>query len=213
MGEIRQKGGYVMRARLLLFVTILGVVIAPPVAVAAMIIWEEVADLKYPRSDPAAVVFNDKINDRIYVLGGNVGIDRTTNLVESYDPTTNDWSPIAPMGQIRAGFPAVVATDSSGQERRFAIGGGTAIGGYEQTPRMETYITETNEWMDRKEMLWPPRHRHAAAVLKNKICVMGGISNATGVSILAVVDVYNPETDTWARDELLQLRTPRHSAS
>ena len=75
---------------------------------------------------------------------------------------------------------------------------------------VEVYDTKNNSWQRLTDMP-TPRLQAGAAVVDGKIYVIGGFSwiGIPGVDskILKVVEVYDPQTDTWSRNQ--DMSTPR----
>jgi N-acetylneuraminic acid mutarotase len=71
--------------------------------------WSTEAAMPTARAALAAITGPDGI---IYALGGNVhtppNTNNDTNIAESYDPTTNSWSEIAPLPTSRGSLAAAV---------------------------------------------------------------------------------------------------------
>jgi N-acetylneuraminic acid mutarotase len=147
--------------------------------------WSPRAGLPFPtepRGTNGAVV-----NDKIYVIGGNAK-GNCSSAVQEFSPANNGWSPKSPMPTPRCHL-AVVALNGL----IYAIGGthtdGTAI------PSVEIFNPATSSWTTGHAHMPTPRSLLGAGVLDGKIYVVGG-SNGSGA--LAVVEAYDPATDTWS---------------
>lgn len=106
------------------------------------------------------------VNNRIYLIGGNVGSypGSPTTVNEEYDPTTDSWS-------TKASIPKWEYEPAAGtvNNKIYVIANLT---NYEYAPT-------TNKWVEKTPMLGA-RSGLAIGVVNNKIYAIGG-SNATGV--------------------------------
>jgi N-acetylneuraminic acid mutarotase len=121
---------------------------------------------------------------KIYALGGYDGSSRL-NTAEAYDPSTNTWTAIAPMGTARS---ALAATTLNG--KIYALGGWD---GY-RLNIAEAYDLRTNTWTAIASM-GTRRNYLAAATLNGQIYALGGWDG--GSSRLNTAEAYNPRTNTW----------------
>lgn len=126
----------------------------------------------------------------IYAIGGMD--DDALRQVEAYDPVTDTWTPRADMPTARQGLSTGVVDG-----RIYAIGGklgysGGAVGAVEEyDPEIDTWTT--------KSPMPTPRHFLAASVIDGEIYAIGGGSGAGWpFTRRGTVEVYDPETDTWA---------------
>ncbi|MGH3113100.1 MAG: Kelch repeat-containing protein, partial [Gaiellaceae bacterium] len=106
------------------------------------------------------------IGGEIYAAGGMVGeTGRPLDLLQRYDPATDDWTTLARMPEpTRAG--AAAAVDGI----LYVAGGTTAEG---NTDAVYAYDPEADEWGERAP-LPEPRFNHAALALDGKVWVLGG---------------------------------------
>ena len=150
--------------------------------------WAQVASLNFTRSNTAAV---GVINDKIYVAGGLAA----GNAVEVFDPTTNNWTVLAPMSVSRNHCGGGVING------KFYVVGGR--GSDDAPTALEAYDPQLDSWTTLSPM---PTGRSGigVGVVHGELYVFGG-----EIPILhSEVEVYNPQTNTWR--ELAGMQTPRH---
>uniref|UniRef100_A0A8C5N720 BACK domain-containing protein n=1 Tax=Gouania willdenowi TaxID=441366 RepID=A0A8C5N720_GOUWI len=119
--------------------------------------WTFIASMNEERRDASCTTLNNKI----YICGGRS--NRVLNTAEYYNPDTNQWTLITPMGTLRCGL-GVVAYMS----HIFAVGGSD---GSRHQRSAEAYDPVTNTWYDVPEMV----HTHSyfdIAVMNKKIFVV-----------------------------------------
>lgn len=167
----------------------------------------------------------------VLVAGGYTETgEATTSLVEKFSPTSNHWTPMAPMLDQRGGHGLVVLPSG----KVLATGGFNAAA---QAPsgdfilaRCEVYDAGANTWT-RAASLATPRKRHRSAVLTagpnaGKVIVVGGQDAATDFGSAfdtvnevfwffgthtATCEIYNPAGDTWASTGSLNTARSRHA--
>ena len=140
------------------------------------------------------------IGNRVYVVGGSYGPATSRTFPTSnqaYDTTTNSWSSRAPIPTARAYAAAAVGTDGAGRTLLYVIGGYTqdwSAGTTTWIGANEAYDPNTDSWTTEAPM---PTPRWGAAVGKasNGLIYVAGGGTAAGDS--AVVEAYNPATNTW----------------
>src|SRR5437773_3050353 len=132
----------------------------------------------------------------LYVIGGGNSGGVLSDL-QRYDPVTDAWTTLASMPTARAGAVAAVVDNNL-----FVIGGrlsaaGPCNGGpYLAT--VEKYDTDTDTWST-VAPLPSPRSDLAAVAHGGKIFVFGGCTGtASAPSVTNEVDMYDPQTNTWA---------------
>jgi N-acetylneuraminic acid mutarotase len=165
--------------------------------------WETLAPALTKRTEVTAAVLGGKI----YVLGGfaepslsNLSSLTITDMVEVYDPVTNEWTTRTPLPVGLHHAAAVVAGN------RLYV-----IGGYRQAflalwhPVATTYMYDPDQdaWTERSPMP-TPRGALAAAESGGKLYAIGGYD---GSGNKAAVEVYDPVSDTWTARS--PLPTPR----
>jgi hypothetical protein len=139
-----------------------------------------------------------EIGGEIYAAGGMVGeTGRPLDLLQRYDPATDDWTTLARMPEpTRAG--AAAALDGI----LYVAGGTTAEG---NTDAVYAYDPGADEWSERAP-LPQPRFNHAALALDGKVWVLGGYLEGEERS---EVFVYDPGADSWS--EFAPLPFPNHA--
>jgi N-acetylneuraminic acid mutarotase len=145
------------------------------------------------------------INGQLYVVSGcfenhgSWGMEETCNpLFYRYNPGTDRWVRLPPPWGESAYGPMGARGPSIGGviDGKFYVMAGAGFGA-----RFAVYDPATNKWTPRTA---PAQRRRgaASAVLGGKLWVMGGVRlNAAGDAweTVAVIDVYNPATDTWVQ--------------
>ncbi|HVE45643.1 MAG TPA: Calx-beta domain-containing protein, partial [Acidimicrobiales bacterium] len=163
----------------------------------------------------------------MYATGG-FGLDALTapfgstvpalGTVEAYEPTSGKWTTLAGLSTPRARHGTAAAVGRDGKERIYAFGGVAStfarpvvVGGVEE------YDPDADTWVQRAPMP-TPRFWVAAATAtgpdgRERIYVIGGYTaDGTQRRLSAVVEAYDPTTDTWAsseRGELPPMAVPR----
>jgi N-acetylneuraminic acid mutarotase len=108
--------------------------------------WHELPAFPEPGLYRAAATTG--LDGRIYLLGGVVTTGVVNTTVQAYDPSTNQWTVVAPMHTPRAALGAVTAPDG----RIYAIGGNaTSVPDYQNAPMavlrsVEIYDPKTDTW-------------------------------------------------------------------
>jgi N-acetylneuraminic acid mutarotase len=122
---------------------------------------------------------------KIYAIGGDGG----SNVTEEYNPVTNMWTAKKPMPTGRGRFGIAVY-----QNKIYVIGGKTANG---FTAANEVYDPLTDTWETKASLPRGGRAELTASVVNGKIYVVGGYFVGLYLVSSNVLDVYDPETDTW----------------
>ncbi|MEO8044454.1 MAG: putative Ig domain-containing protein [Spartobacteria bacterium] len=152
--------------------------------------WSDKASLHTPRLQIGLGA--DSVNHLLYAVGGaTAGPEyRTLDTVEVYDPATDSWITKQPLN-IARGVPAVAAVNG----KIYAIGGQARE--HDLIASVEEFDPDANggfgAWTIKPSVMPHPRRDPAAAIVDNKIYVMGG----TNGEIISTVDVYDPALDTW----------------
>ena len=129
----------------------------------ASLVWEEKTSVSVARdANDGGVVLDGKI----YFVGGhNAG--NAFNLVERYDPVTNEWETLNPLSVPRAGLAVAVLKD-----KIYAIGGAGLTS-------VEIYDSTTGQWSAGPSL--PSEVVYGTAVsLGDKIFLIGGRGNKWG---------------------------------
>ncbi|MBI3977576.1 MAG: hypothetical protein HY331_05250 [Chloroflexi bacterium] len=151
------------------------------------------------------------LNGKLFVVGGR-NSDGALATVDEYDPAANTWSPRAPLPSARSHL-ALVAADNG---KLYAIGGLDYVVGRVQgnatVATVDEYDPATNSWTTRASMP-TSRAAMAVAVSNGRIFAIGGWSGPVPDNArptpLAVVEEYDPSTNTWlARTPM---PTPRYT--
>ena len=141
------------------------------------------------------------VNGNIYLIGG-AGEDNKPCGTQVYDPVTGTWAARANMPTARGLF----GTSAVGGTI-YAIGGTTR--GRDKLAVVEAYDTVTDTWTRRADMP-TPRNALSTAVVDGKVYAIGGwgydrpeggwesIDPTMTGQDFSTVEVYDPETDTWA---------------
>ena len=130
----------------------------------------------------------DSVNHLLYAVGGATAAPDFIALdtVEVYDPATDSWTIKQHLNTPR-GAPAVAAVNG----KIYAIGGQKEEHGAIDT--VEEFDPAANAWTTKPSKMPHPRLQSAAAIVDDKIYVMGGEADG----IISTVDVYDPALDTW----------------
>ncbi|MCP9454968.1 MAG: hypothetical protein NNA18_02515 [Nitrospira sp.] len=134
------------------------------------------------------------VQKRLYVIGGytraGVNIWNPVATVYAYDPTTDQWTELAPMPTARG---ALAVAEVGGHLY--------AIGGFDRRANVaavEVYDPVHNRWETRAP-LPTPRDHLAVAVVDGAIYAIGGRVNGDYGRNLAVVERYDPLINRWSR--------------
>lgn len=146
--------------------------------------WTAVANMPGARSASSAVT----CADQIYVIGGRITYEGSTNKVMRYDPAINRWYQEPPMTSSRAGLCAV-----SLGECVYVMGGLNHSNEFLNT--VECYNPRHKSWVSLEPMR-ATRYFACAVVLNKKIFVIGGQSYSG--AYLSSCETYDPETDEWS---------------
>ena len=175
--------------------------------------WRTLAALVTYHGGQRRIASAAALDGKIYVAGG---WDTDSNCgraaVESYDPTSDTWQPVAPMNVARKDFCLVAA-----QGCLFAIGGETNESWHSES--VEKYDSKTNVWTP---VCYMPHHRGythmAAAVVVDSdkgtaIVTLGGRSRDGDGNSFATneFNTYYPAIDKWDDkwDEASTIRLPK----
>jgi len=173
--------------------------------------WNTAADLPIPKRYPYVEV----VNGKIYVIGGDndpLGwIVGTSNYI--YDPVIDQWTSGTPIPFKQGNAASVVANN------KIYIFGGYTPEYHPQLPLdfNQAYDPTTDSWLTSEwgqlAPLPTPRRHLAAAVVDNKIYVIGGeiIPSPNNAVPVGINEMYNPSTDTWTTKA--SMPTPRSGLS
>ena len=156
--------------------------------------WHSAPSLPTPRGMLGAAI----VEDVIYVVGGTTWPSAAAEdllLVEAFHLKRGKWFARASMLTGRSN--AAVASVGG---FLYVIGGRSGRDGIAaRVSSVERYDPSTDTWTEMSPMP-TPRNAHAAVVHDGLIYVMGGDSGPpNGSKTIAVVEVYEPAKDSWAR--------------
>jgi len=115
------------------------------------------------------------LGGRVYVIGGFGSTGEPVDIVEAYDPATDEWRNVAPL-PIALHHPAAAVVDG----RLFVVGG---------------YTGGRVRWTPANGM--PTARDHLAAVgFEGRVWAIGGRESFLGTQY-ANVEIYDPSTDSW----------------
>lgn len=142
--------------------------------------WETRQPMPTARNHAAAAM----VNNKIYVIGGRigsayVGTSSPTDVVEEYDPATDQW------GVVRARMPTPRSAVAWGvHQGRIYVAGGEA-----QAPQfmmafraVEAYDPSANQWTSLPQMSLP-RHGLAGAVVGGRLHLVSGDVQSAGTGM------------------------------
>lgn len=128
---------------------------------------------------------------KLYTFGGLGPEELLDTLVLVYDPATDSWQELPPMPETRQSATAVTLGDGI-----YIVGGAGS-----NAAALLRYRPDSGEWTVLAEMSQIRNHL-AAVVLNGEIYAIGG-REENPLSALIVdfdlVEIYNPETNTWRR--------------
>ncbi len=163
-------------------------------------IWSDKPSMRTARLQVGLGV--DPENHLLYAVGGATGAaaHRTSlDTVEVFDPAGNNgtgsWTTKQHLNTPR-GAPAVAAFNG----KIYAIGGQNEEHG--EIATVEEFDPDANggfgAWTTKPSVMPHPRSQSAAAIVNDRVYVMGGTVGGTGD--ISTVDVYDPSLDTWTTD-------------
>ncbi len=152
---------------------------------------EPVAPSGPPAAYPIAVEANAAcvLGGFIYVFGGVA--PELEKRCWRYDPRANTWDPLPDIPRARCFH---VAAAASG--RIYLIGGIMEKGS--TGAEVDCYDPARRLWTSAAPMR-SPRNRMAGVTVDGRIYVIGGMERREHLENTAVVDIYDPATDSWAR--------------
>jgi N-acetylneuraminic acid mutarotase len=159
--------------------------------------WRTLAALATYHGGQRRIASAAALDGKIYVAGGwDTDSDCGRAAVESYDPTSDTWHPVAPMNVARKDFCLVAA-----QGCLFAIGGETNESW--SSDSVEKYDSKTNVWTPVRGMSRGYTHMAAAVVVDSDkgtaIVTLGGRSRDEDGNSFATneCNTYYPAIDKW----------------
>jgi len=137
--------------------------------------WSQMAPIPTQVETYASVVLDDKI----YILGGYYFAGGSnylpTNLIQIFDPATNQWSQGTPMPYNMSDAAASLITDSTGQQNIFLVGGAAWNGkGTVTVNWTQIYDLKTNSWST-GAALPTPREGLSLVNVNGDLYALGGV--------------------------------------
>lgn len=155
--------------------------------------WQPVAPMRQARYNHSASLLPD---GRVLVVGGFVPgpFHVATRSAEAYDPTLDEWHPIAPMPTARAVHATAVLADGS-----VLVAGGVINPPNElhATDASEVYHPATNTWRATGPLTVPRRSLSGAVVLNDGAVLVPGGADDTNQR-LASAELFNPIMRAWS---------------
>lgn len=147
--------------------------------------WRRLAPLPTATHHPAMAA----ANDRIYLSGGygDIFFSHILTGVWAYDPGTDRWNRVTSMPSPRAAHKLVTLGG-----KLYVVGGRGP-----DSSALWVYNPANGQWDMSRAALPTAREHLATAVVGGKLYVIGG-RDKDHVN-MAVVEVYDPKTDIWAR--------------
>jgi len=165
--------------------------------------WRTLAALATYHGGQRRIASAAALDGKIYVAGGwDTDSDCGRAAVESYDPTSDTWHPVAPMNVARKDFCLVAA-----QGCLFAIGGETNESW--SSDSVEKYDSKTNVWTPVCDMPRVCKHMAAAVVVDSDkgtaIVTLGGRSVRDDHMATNECHAYYPAIDKWDKASAIEL--------
>jgi len=123
------------------------------------------------------------------------------NVVEVYNPATDEWSKRKPLPTPRTALCAVAAKDATGHAFIYAIGGRNVDIPGNGLDVVEAYDPLTDTWVSKSPM---PINLHAMTATlgpEGKIYVLGGTNSK--IDNINAVQAYDPAADRWTRPTVM----------
>jgi N-acetylneuraminic acid mutarotase len=161
--------------------------------------WTTLTAMPPARARGAAVA--DVIDGKIYVAGGFRNV-QASDLVDVYDPDTNDWTPLASMPATRDH----ACGGAIGGE--LVVAGGRTVQTNSPRPDVWSYSPGDNAWTPRAAMP-TGRGGMGCGVIGDVLYTTGGEGNpAIPSGVFASVEAFTPSTNTWS--QLAPMPNPKH---
>lgn len=149
--------------------------------------------------------------DHLYAIGGVSEVEEEGGEEESacerYDPATDTWRSIRPLGGGRSQHAGCAMPPPSSS---LLISGGLHC--YQVLSSVRCYDATTDTWEPRQSLL-TPRADHAMLAIGDKIYVAGGWyedADTTNRILADTIDVYDAALDRW--EVVTRVPTPRYHA-
>ncbi len=131
------------------------------------------------------------VDSTIYVLGGR-DFSTLVPSVERFETTTNTWTTMSPMPTALVGFSA-----TAWHEYLYITGGQAQSPLPAQPSTIQRFDTTADTWELCTVVPGPGRSRHAAAVLVDRLYILGGVAETSQQNLLARVDRYDLTAGSW----------------
>ena len=128
------------------------------------------------------------VDGKIYVVGGRDAQRQDLSSVEVYEPSSDTWTLVAPMGTARKQHGVAVLGG-----KLYAVGGHTDAGG--DTNAVEAYYPATNTWSAAAPMS-SLRKQFGVAVAAGKLYAVGG----DAVEGFTSAEAFDPLKNRWAHN-------------
>jgi N-acetylneuraminic acid mutarotase len=133
------------------------------------------------------------LDGRIYAVGGFDGADNL-HTVEVYDPSTGQWSAVAPLPSEASFLAAATGRDG----RIYAFGGCVFVTECGSDYATYAYDPNTDSWTRLADMETDRAFLAGVTDSDGRIYAIGGYDDFSFPPvILSTVSVYDPSTDTW----------------
>ncbi|WP_210415639.1 kelch repeat-containing protein [Bdellovibrio sp. ZAP7] len=135
-----------------------------------------------------------RLNDGRFLIVG--GVDETMTRITStlfYTPSSNSWTAGPPIAMGRIGHSASLLPDG----RVIIMGGNENTGIFPPSNKTEIFDPTTNQWTAGPNMLTAVSEHTAVTLNDNTILLVGGLTTTTLNSASAVVQLYNPTTNSF----------------
>jgi N-acetylneuraminic acid mutarotase len=159
---------------------------------------------KMPMPTDRGIAASVTIDGKIYVIGGIRGTLPWdfdwggTNKVEVYDTKNDVWIQAADMPTKRWGCSAVAFNG-----KIYVFGGRSSGNPYGS---IEVYDPQKNKWTTNSNSMPTPRYCFTTCLLDDNIYAIGGWYNSASGPIYDKVEVYNPVSDKWKRENPLPVK-------
>jgi N-acetylneuraminic acid mutarotase len=161
--------------------------------------WTTGSDMPVPSGWGSSVVLDNKI----YVIGGGTDNRVLVEKLQVYDPVTDQWD----LSKSTPLYPRYAQGACTVNGKIYVFGGAIEYPGpvYDN---IQVYDPETNKWKDHGTMT-SPRDAFSTVAYDGKIYLLGGGTNepSSNAEILDLVEVYDPEVNSW--ETLAPMPSPR----
>jgi N-acetylneuraminic acid mutarotase len=158
--------------------------------------WDSAGTMNVPRTHATATLLRD---GRVLMVGGgsrgSPGFN-STSAAEIFDPTTDTWTPAAPMATARSFHTATLLPNGE----VLVAGGATTyhLPRGSVTTGAEIYDPASDTWHKAASMSVSRYHHGAAALSDGRVLVAGGWAlTSNSDKSLATAEIYDPVQNTW----------------